>query len=181
MRELARTTKDLNEEFKHESEEVVTEIETSLNNLADFEAQQKRIEGLEAQVRTGREKIQTFAHRVEIVKDKVDAWERAELEWQERTRKRLKVLWIIMAVCGIIFMGFMAFQMTPARTQGPGIMKGLNISELGGKGKDLGEIFNENWTLKREEKDDALERLEAKSKKKEEIKEDPRLRLFDEL
>lgn len=108
MREIAGLTKDLNEVFKDESEEVVREIETSLTGLVDLEAHQQRIEALAASVQKGRQKIKTLADRVDVVKDKVDAWERSELDWQERTRKRLKVLWIIMAVCGLVFLGFMA-------------------------------------------------------------------------
>lgn len=179
LKELAGLTKELNTEFEHESQEVVTEIETSLAGFEGFEDQRKRIEALSERVKKGREKIRVLGDRVEIVTEQVDSWEKAEGEWQERTRKRLRVLWIIMAVCGVLVLGLVAFQCTPVRTQGPGVLKGFNVSELSGNVPDLEKIKNETWTLKRKT-ENALEKMKAKDKE-EKVEDDARLRVFDEL
>jgi len=133
-------------------------------------------------VRKSREKIKTLAERVESVRGHVDGWEKAEGEWQERTRKRLKVLWMVIASVGVVIFGALAFQYAPARTHGPPVLKGLNASEFGGAlpDVDLEKIRNETWTLKRST-EDALEKMKAKNREKEEEEEDPRLRIFDEL
>lgn len=173
-------TRQLNDEFERESEEVVAEIETSLEAFEGFKDQQTRINDLSERVKKGREKIKVLGDRVGIVAEKVDGWERAEGEWQERTRKRLRVLWIIIAIGGVLFLGLVAFQYTPARTHGPGVLKGFNASELGGNVPDLEQIKNETWKLKRST-EAALEKMKAKSKDKRKLDEDPRLRVFDEL
>lgn len=180
LKELAGMTKELNEEFERESGVVVAEIETSLDGFEGFKEQQTRIDTLSERVKKGREKIKVLGDRVGIVAEKVDGWERAEGEWQERTRKRLKVLWFIIAICGVLFLGLVAFQYTPARTQGPGVLKGFNASDLGGSIPDLDQIKNETWKLKRST-EAALEKMKAKSKSKRKLEEDPRLRVFDEL
>jgi hypothetical protein len=179
LKELAGLTRELNEEFEHESQEVVTEIEASLAGFEGFEDQQKRIEALAERVKKGREKIKLLGDRVEIVTEKVDGWDKAEGEWRERTRKRLKVLWIIITVCGVLVLGLVAFQYTPARTQGPGVLKGFNASELSGDVPDLEKIRNETWSLKRKT-EDALEKMKARGKE-EKVEDDARLRVFDEL
>jgi hypothetical protein len=178
MKELAGLARELNDEFEHESEEVVTEIETSLAGFEGFDGQQKRIEALAERVKKGREKIKVLGDRVEIVTEKVDGWKKAEEEWHERTRKRLKGLWIIIAVCGVLVLGLVAFQYTPARTQGPGVLKGFNASELSGV-PDLKQTRNEKWSLKRKT-EDALEQMNSRGKE-EKVEDDGRLRVFDEL
>lgn len=180
LKELAGLTRVLNEEFKQASEEVVTEVETSLNGFEGFEAQQRRIEGLAARVKNGREKIKTLGDRVELVKERVDGWERSEGEWQERTRKRLKLLWIIVAGCGVVIFGLLAFQYAPARTQGPAALKGMNASAFAGAVSNMEKVRNETWDLKRST-GDALERMKAQSEDKQKAEDDPRLRVFDEL
>jgi hypothetical protein len=180
LKELATMTRGLNEEFKQEAEAVVVEVQTSVDGYEGFGEQGKRIEGLADRVRKGREKIKTLGERVEVVREQVDGWEKAEGEWRERTRKRLKVLWMVIAVCGFVILGLLAFQYALARTQGPAVIKGMTAREFGEALPDLEKIRNETWTLKRST-EDALEKMKAKSREKEEQEEDPRLRIFDEL
>jgi len=167
-------TRNLNEDFKGESEEIVTDITGQINAFEGFTEQEKKIEALAERIQEGRERIKLLGGRVEVVKERVSGWETAEEEWQNKTRKRLKVLWILISIFGAIFLGLMFL---PARTQGPGVMKGLNTSGLLGKMPDMETIKNETWTPKKE----AGDALEGLINKKEELDDDPRLRAFDEL
>jgi hypothetical protein len=180
LKELALMTKQLNEDFKAEAEGVVEEVETSLDAVHGFEEQQTKIKGLAERVRIGREKVQSLGKRVDDVKDRVDGWEKAEWEWQEKTRKRMRILWGMMVLVLAIVVGVSIFQYTPARTQGPGMLKGMNVTGLLGEVPDLEKMKNESWSLKRDGVD-ALKKMREDSREKEMLEEDPRLRLFDEL
>lgn len=176
LKELASVTRKLDADFKTESSEVVKDAETQLDGFDEFRQQQKRIEELDERVKGGRGRIKKLAERVDVVGDRVESWERMELEWQERTRKRLKLLWILISICAGFFIVLMVFQYTPARTQGPRILHGLNTSTL------AGQIQNETANIKKAAVN-ALEGLRDKtqSERPGPLPEDPRLRLFDEL
>jgi len=177
LKELADMTRKLNDDFKTESEEVVRDINTQLGTFEGFDDQQKRIEGLAERVQAGRERIKTLASRVDIVKGRVNGWEQAEAEWKEKTRKRLRIMWSVIFMFAFIIMGMVMYQYTPAKTHGPGNLKGLNTTGLLGKIPDM-DLENETWTLKRKT-EDALAGL--RNNPPERLEEDPRLRVFDEL
>jgi len=188
FKELATVTKQLNEDFVRESEEVVRDAEIQLNGLGGFEEQQRTIERLEKRVSKGREKIKVLRGRVDLIRDRVEGWERAEGEWQEKTRKRLRAMWIIMSVCAGIFVAIAIFQYTPSRMPDPGEMEGLNASSIVATIPRVDHIRNETWSLKKSTVE-ALEIMQRKRREQElekeqelqELVDDPRLRLFDEL
>jgi len=180
MKELANLMREVHSEFLEDSEEVVEEIETALEAFDGFQDQQGRIEALAERVKAGRTKVEALGTKVEAVRMKVDGWEKVEVEWQESTRKRLRILWIVIAVCGIIVSGLMVFQFTPARTQGPGVIKGWDPNLIGGEVKDVERMKNETFSLRRNPVE-ALEKMKEEKKKLETLEEEPRLRAFDEL
>lgn len=102
IKELAGMSRETNETFQIDSRGLVTEIELQLDTLGQFDAQQNLIEGLQTRIHTGRQKVQKLSERVDLVRERVEGWERADREWQERTRKRLKVLWIITLVLALV-------------------------------------------------------------------------------
>lgn len=177
MKELATMARELDGQFKRESEEIVTEVETAMQGFEGFEGQQVRIQDLAQRVKAGREKIKSLGDRVEVVKGKVDGWERMESEWQETARKRLKVLWIVIAVFGVMFLGTMVFQMTPARTAVPEILHGMNGSALLPNFEVMG---NESGSFQRDG-GKVEEKIMEKTESQKRMDEDPRLRMFDEL
>lgn len=148
LKELATMTRQLNDDFKVESEELVAEVETQLDAFHGLEEQQKKIRILEQSVKKGREKIETLASRVDVIRKRVEGWERGEVEWQEKARKRLKLLWILMSLCAAVFTALVVFQYTPARTQRPEGINGFDISSLAGDLRSMEEIRNDTWTLK---------------------------------
>jgi hypothetical protein len=179
LKELALMTRKLNDDFVKESSEAVTEIGTQLDAFKDFEEQEQKIENLEQRIEAGREKAQTLAYRVEAMKQKIERWETVEGEWQQRTRKRLKILWGITAVILMILAGLTVFQYTPARTQGPGVLRGLNVSNMTINRSEIeSRLGNETLRMKKSAIN-ALERLRRPPE--DEMGNDPRLRAFDEL
>jgi hypothetical protein len=177
LKELANMTRKLNADFKTESEEVVNDINTQLSTFKVFDDQQKRIEGLAERVQAGRERIKTLASRVDIVKERVNCWDKAEAECKDNTRKRLRIMWTFVFIFAFIITGMVMYQYTPAKTHGPGNLKGLNTTGLLGKMPDI-DLENETWMLKRKT-EDSLAGL--RNNPPEWLEEDPRLRVFDEL
>jgi hypothetical protein len=178
LKELATMTRGINDEFNTESESLIRETSTQLDTFDSFNAQERKISGLEDRILHGREKVTLLGQRVSIVQQKLDHWEKVESEWRVRTRKRLKVLWVIMSVILFILLGLLIFHYTPVRTQGPGTLRGLNMSNFSVGLSELEEkLGNETLRLKRSTQD-ALENLMSEPEGEEE---DPRLRVFDEL
>ena len=181
LKELAGMAKELNEEFKSESEEFVSDIRIQLDGFEGFEEQEEKIAGRQARIVQGIDRIKMLGGRVDVVRDRVEGWEKAEFEWQEKTRKRLRVLWTVMLICAVLVVALMVFQYTPARTQGPGVIQGMNASEqLEMKIPTMEEIGNETFNLTRETSD-ALKGLRDGDEEEERLVDDPRLRLLDEL
>ncbi|KAI2629794.1 hypothetical protein GGR54DRAFT_279478 [Hypoxylon sp. NC1633] len=98
LKELASMSQELNANFKEESQGLVSELEQQADSFGQFDDQQKRIEELQGRIHTGRDKVDTLSKRVDIVRERIESWERADMEWQERTRRRLKIIWIITSV-----------------------------------------------------------------------------------
>ncbi|KAM0280741.1 hypothetical protein ACHAQH_003911 [Verticillium albo-atrum] len=98
MRELAILSREIRGVFETESQEMVRDVQGQVDSLGEFEEQEKRIGDLQGRIEAGRKKIQALSGRVDVVKERVEGWERADREWQEKTRKRLKSMWIVMSV-----------------------------------------------------------------------------------
>jgi hypothetical protein len=181
LKELATLTRELNDEFTNESHQVVEEIETQLHGFDNFQVQEQKIVELEQRIEAGRQKTQFLGHRVEAVKDRIERWEKIEGEWQQRTRKTLKILWAVTAFIFVLIVGLVAFQYTPSRTQGPGVLRGFNMSNFTVNISDIEHklgLVDETLRLKRSG-NDGLDKL--RQTPEEEIEDDPRLKAFDEL
>jgi hypothetical protein len=94
-------SKETNEGFSKESRDIVKSTQKQLDSFGGFDEQQERIRALQGRIEAGRQKIRALSDRVDVVSARIDGWERADREWQERTRKRLKIIWLITSV--IIF------------------------------------------------------------------------------
>jgi hypothetical protein len=178
MKELAGMTKNLNNEFKEEGEEVISEVRRQLNAFEGFDHQEKRISALQARVQKGRDQIRVLGKRVEVVGTRVEGWEKAQFEWQERTRKRLRYLWVIISIFPVIFIASVVFQNSPTKPNGDGVLNTTNGSNLGGKIPDFEQIQNESIALKQRTKEtlDGLQNMDGGI-----AEEAPRLKIFDEL
>jgi hypothetical protein len=172
-------TRQLNEDFNGESQEIVKEVESQIAILNDFQSQQTKIENLKSRVSSGRTKVDKLGERVEIVKEKIEDWSKVEEQWQEKTRRRIKAMWGVSAVILVALTGILIFQYTPSRMEVPAVIKGLNASEVAVSMTDLeSTIVGDAIALKRQASN-VLDELRRRPE--ENLEEDPRLRALDEL
>ncbi|KAG6363427.1 hypothetical protein INS49_008526 [Diaporthe citri] len=93
LKELASASASMNEGFTAESESVLAEAQAQLDAFGQFDEQQARVQALQDRVHGGRERIGALSERVDIVRQKVERWERADYMWQNKTRRRIKIVW----------------------------------------------------------------------------------------
>lgn len=98
LKDLAEQSNQLNSTFSSEADELVTDVSAQLDAFEQFDDQQKRIESLQNRIEAGRELIRSLSERVDAVSERIESWGRADREWQEKTRKRLKAVWIVTSV-----------------------------------------------------------------------------------
>lgn len=125
LKELADNSQDLNEVFKAESRGLTADIGSQLDAFGQFDDQQQCIEDLQGRIQAGREKVQALSERVGVIQKRIEGWGLADKEWQERTRKRLKVVWLIMFTLGFIVTLLFVFA-----KYGPGILEASSIADL---------------------------------------------------
>ncbi len=114
LKELAEHTRQLTSNFSTEANELVTDIHAQLDAFGEFEDQQKRIESLQSRIQTGRELIKSLSERVDVVSERIESWGQADREWQEKIRKRLKVVWVVTSVVVFLVLSlFIGSQYSP--------------------------------------------------------------------
>lgn len=180
LKELAAMTRQLNEDFNTEGEELVQESRSQLEGFEEFEAQEQKIKALEKRVKGGRDTTNTLSERVDVVRKRVKGWEQAELEWQDKTRKRLKMMWILVSICATILLSIGILAYIPSTGQGYGVAR-FNHSNSTAM-EELERARNETKNMQRP----ALDILGTSTsgeinKEAGKPAEDPRLKIFDEL
>lgn len=119
LEELAQLSSELNGNFSIDAEELVTDIGSQLDAFGHFEDQQKRIESLQSRIHAGRDLIRGLSERVDAVSGQIESWERADREWQEKTRKRLKAGWVVTSVVIFLVLAlFIGAQYVPEGLEG---------------------------------------------------------------
>jgi hypothetical protein len=143
LKELAGMSAETDEQFRRESEDLVNDITGQLGAFGEFEEQAGRIEGLTSRIHGGRDKVRMLGERVEAVREKIERWERADREWQERTRRRLKAIWVVtLVILLVVVVLLVAAQYVPASAI-EGVRPGVGEGAGGGSGKGLlGSAFN---------------------------------------
>lgn len=104
LKDLAHASTTTNDGFIAESQAVITEAQAHLDAFGDFTEQQARVQALQDRVHGGRERIAALSARVDVVRQRVEKWERADREWQERTRRRLKIMWGMLFGLGLVLL-----------------------------------------------------------------------------
>ncbi|KAI1487454.1 hypothetical protein F5X96DRAFT_149054 [Biscogniauxia mediterranea] len=179
IKELASMSQEVSESFGEESKGLVSEIESQMGSFDQFDDQQKRIQVLQDRIYAGRDKAQTLSKRVDVVRERIEGWERADREWQERTRKRLKVLWIfISAILFVMMLVFFGARFAPSSAdvsvvtelRGSSSQDGLPLADgfIGNESESAAGMTDEVREVLSQRKDDNLA-------------EEGVLRAFDEL
>lgn len=179
LKELALQSRDVSESFGREAAEVRDEVDAQIREFNDFQAHEERIRVLRTRVDVSHDKVSSLGRRVDVVRDMVEGWERADREWQERTRRRLMVIWgITSAIVSVLVLLYYG-----AQYRGSG--GGLSVDEVrGGEGIEgaLSGSLNASSAeipvidVEAGERFPGIKRRESKGGDK-----DERLRLFDEL
>lgn len=180
LKEIASATKNVTADFNDGTEELVEEVTEQVEGFDNFSSQERRIADLTTRVQTGRGKIKSLSERVEVIRNKVEGYERKEGEWQDKTRRRLRVMWVFVSVVSVVLVGLVLFRYTPAKSFGPGVVHGVGKEGLRVGG---GGLANETWSLKREVgvgREGVAERLK-RSQDERNGEGDDKLRVFDEL
>jgi hypothetical protein len=187
MKQLAAMSQATNETLDRESRELISDIQGQLESMGEFEDHEKRITALQDRIHTSRTKIRTLSDRVDVVRERIEGWETADREWQERTRKRLKVIWIIMSVVFFaMVLLFLSAQYAESVLESTGVnMTNTSISASMKSSSSGTAMERPNGSIPRAltERDECREEdnLLVPSILKERVHEDDRLRLFDEL
>ncbi|OIW35211.1 hypothetical protein CONLIGDRAFT_676142 [Coniochaeta ligniaria NRRL 30616] len=174
LKELAETSQETSTQFERESNDMVGEITSQINSFGGFGEQERRIQALTERIHGGRDKVKTLSERVDVVRERIEAWERADREWQERTRRRLKAIWVVTSVLlALLLILLVAAQYIPANaevarrlTNASGIVGGGVIGKDRGSGVETGLRSALGTSLNRTTQPGAV---------------DERLRVFDEL
>lgn len=104
LKDLAHESTETNESFVAESQSVIAEAQSQLDAFGDFAEQQARVQALQDRVHGGRERVGALSARVDVVRQRVERWERADREWQETTRRRLKIMWGMLFGAGLLLL-----------------------------------------------------------------------------
>ncbi|KAI0135462.1 hypothetical protein F4814DRAFT_401269 [Daldinia grandis] len=145
LRELTNMSQELDESFKAESQGLVDELEQQADSFGHFDDQQRRIEELQGRIHAGRDMVETLSKRVDVVRERIEGWERADMEWQEKTRKRLKTIWIITSV--VIFSLILILVVAQYAPSSENISGVLDLASNNGKGQpDLSNVVG-NQTM----------------------------------
>ncbi|KKP07560.1 hypothetical protein THAR02_00356 [Trichoderma harzianum] len=110
LKDLAQASCDLQEGFDMAARELETDVTEQLRGIGHFESQQSTIETLQSRIHLGRQTADKLAQRVDVVRKQIEGWERADRAWQEKTRKRLRLIWaalsVLVCIVGLLFMAF---------------------------------------------------------------------------
>lgn len=92
LQELSTLTKKLGDEFTSDADELVDEVNNSLDSIGDFESQARLLEEFEARIVTGKEKAARLNERLEAARKRVDERERLEEEWRTSVNRKFRGL-----------------------------------------------------------------------------------------
>ncbi|KAH6898292.1 hypothetical protein B0T10DRAFT_103090 [Thelonectria olida] len=118
LKDLALTSRNIHNDFDRDSKEIENDIAGQIASFGQFEDQQASIESLQTRIQDGRAKIHSLSDRVDVVRRRVESWDRLDKESQESTRRRLKAIWICMSIVtlAIILIYFFGAHYTPPRS-----------------------------------------------------------------
>ncbi|KAJ5112078.1 hypothetical protein N7532_000123 [Penicillium argentinense] len=122
FQDLSDSAATLLADFDHETSTLDQEIRKQIIELKNFEPQSQKADALQERMNQGRKRVEDLGARLESVKSDIDSWERREMEWQERTSRRLRIFWAVIG--GAFFACILAWflqnwpSLAPARGDG---------------------------------------------------------------
>lgn len=104
LKDLAGTSQEICDHFDKESRSLENDVVTQLGSLGHFQGRQNQISALQERVDSGRKNMVTLEARLQKVQKRIEKWEQADRQWQEKTRKRLKIIWSAMSAVIIVLL-----------------------------------------------------------------------------
>ncbi|KAJ5569314.1 hypothetical protein N7450_011800 [Penicillium hetheringtonii] len=95
FQELSDSAAAFLSDFERETSTLDQDLRKQIIDLKGFTPQTDKISHLESRMQSGRAKAELLGSRLEGVKKEIEQWERREMEWQEKTSRRLRIFWII--------------------------------------------------------------------------------------
>ncbi|KAG6313515.1 hypothetical protein E4U22_000890 [Claviceps purpurea] len=139
---LAQISHDICNTFDKQARDLESDIIRQLSAAGRFDEKQARIAGLQKRIHEARDRVAALASRVDEVQRTVERWEQADKRWQERTRKRLKIIWSATTVLALIVLALVIGVKYASggneSDRGVGRDSGIGRSGVGGGG--VGEV-----------------------------------------
>ncbi|PGH08025.1 hypothetical protein GX51_01466 [Blastomyces parvus] len=108
---LSTAASSLHADFTRETDNLSHDTTAQVDEFhTAFTAQIQRIEALEGRMRAGAEKAAALNRRMEIVREKIEAWDRREGEWQRRVTTRLRIFWAVVGTAVVVLVVAWAVQ-----------------------------------------------------------------------
>ncbi|PLB48567.1 hypothetical protein P170DRAFT_457015 [Aspergillus steynii IBT 23096] len=109
FQELFESTSALFDDFEKETTSLGQEIRKQILEFKEFRPQVQKIEALEQRMKAGRTRADALNERLEVMRAKIDCWEKREVECQRRINRSLRVFWIVVTTgCVAVFMALIA-------------------------------------------------------------------------
>lgn len=93
LQELSGLTKELHENFRSDTQELVEDIKGQFDAFGNFEKQQEQVAALEERIKAGKEKADSLTARLMEAKKRVEARAKSEAEWDARITRTLACLY----------------------------------------------------------------------------------------
>ncbi|KAJ6783371.1 hypothetical protein PWT90_10825 [Aphanocladium album] len=104
LKGLAETSHGIYDTFEKDSRGLENQIATQLGAVGHFQNHQTKVASLQKRINKGRARVRTLSDRLDAVRRRIETWERADRQWQERTRRRLKIVWSVMSVAVLVLL-----------------------------------------------------------------------------
>ncbi len=176
LKGLAETSHGIHDTFEKDSRGLENQIATQLGAMGHFQNHQTKVTSLQKRINKGRAKVKALSDRVETVRQRIEKWERADRQWQESTRRRLKIIWSVMSVAVLVLIVLM---WTVSRSSHGGRAAGDGPTDDLGRAISILEPFNASDSRQ----PPGPEGTEARTRIlwKTPVRGTDRLRVFDEL
>ncbi|PMB69692.1 hypothetical protein BM221_004337 [Beauveria bassiana] len=107
LKGLAETSHATYDTFEKDCRGLENQIATQLGAMGHFQNHQTKVASLQKRINKGRARVKALSDRVDTVRQRIEKWERADRQWQESTRRRLKIIWSVMSVAVLVLIALM--------------------------------------------------------------------------
>ncbi|CAK1355745.1 unnamed protein product [Cercospora beticola] len=97
LQQLAEESQSMHAKFKQESAQLEQNTKTTFDSFAEFEPQEKTINGLVDQLQESKQRTDRLNDRLEAARHRMEAYEAREKQNRRTSRQRWSAVWIVLA------------------------------------------------------------------------------------